>query len=62
MGAIREELLARAHAPEDHRKVFDRLIDGGLLALVKAGDREGVDTLLQSVLGDGYNAESLSVR
>jgi precorrin-2 dehydrogenase/sirohydrochlorin ferrochelatase len=62
MGAIREQLLTRAHAPEDHRQIFDRLIDGGLLALVKAGDREGVDTLLQSVLGDGCNAESLSVR
>jgi len=62
MGAIREHLLARTHAPEDHRKIFDRLIDGGLLALVKAGDREGVDTLLESILGDGFNAECLSVR
>lgn len=62
MGAIREQLLARAHAPEDHRKIFDRLIDGGLLALVKAGDREGVDTLLESILGDGFNAECLSIR
>jgi precorrin-2 dehydrogenase len=62
MGAIREQLLARAHAPEDHRKVFDRLIDGGLLALVKSGDREGIDTLLQSVLGDGFNADRLLFR
>ena len=62
MGAIREQLLARAHAPEDHRKIFDRLIDGGLMGLVKAGDREGVDTLLQSVLGDGFNVERLLVR
>ena len=42
--------------------IFDRLIDGGLLALVKAGDREGVDTLLESILGDGFNAECLSAR
>ena len=59
MGAVRERLLEREHAPADHRKVFGQLIDGGLLALVKAGDRDGINRLLQSVLGDGFDGERL---
>jgi precorrin-2 dehydrogenase/sirohydrochlorin ferrochelatase len=51
MGRVREHLLATGHAPEAHKRLFDRLIDGGLLALVKAGDRDGIETLLSSVLG-----------
>jgi len=35
------------------------LIDGGLLALVKAGDRHGINRLLKSVLGDGFDGERL---
>jgi len=59
MGAVRERLLAREHAPDDHRKAFGQLIDGGLLALVKAGDRHGINRLLKSVLGDGFDGERL---
>jgi len=59
MGAVRERLLEREHAPDDHRKVFGQLIDGGLRALVKAGDREGINRLLQSVLGEGFDGDRL---
>ena len=59
MGAIRARLLEREHAPDDHKKAFGQLIDGGLLALVKAGDMEGINALLQSVLGDGFDGERL---
>ncbi len=59
LGAIRQRLVEREHAPDEHRKVLGRLIDGGLLALVKDGDRDGINTLLQSELGDGFDAERL---
>lgn len=59
MGAVRERLLEREHAPDDHRKAFGQLIDGGLLALVEAGDKDGINRLLQSVLGDGFDGERL---
>jgi len=59
MGAVRERLLEREHAPDDHRKVFGQLIDGGLRALVKAGDREGINRLLQSVLGEDFDGDRL---
>jgi precorrin-2 dehydrogenase/sirohydrochlorin ferrochelatase len=62
MKAIRARLLEREHAPDDHKRAFGRLIDGGLLALVKAGDKDGINALLQSVLGDGFDGEQLMAR
>ncbi|MGD9332978.1 MAG: bifunctional precorrin-2 dehydrogenase/sirohydrochlorin ferrochelatase [Desulfobacterales bacterium] len=62
LGAIRERLLAREHAPDQHRKVFARLIDGGLLALVRAGDRKGIDRLLESVLGESFDASLMDCK
>jgi precorrin-2 dehydrogenase / sirohydrochlorin ferrochelatase len=62
MGAVRTWLLEREHAPEEHRRLFGRLIDGGLLGLVKAGDREGIETLLRSVLGEDTDMKRLMNR
>ena len=62
MGAVRTWLIEREHAPDDHRALFNRLIDGGLLALVKAGDREGIDDLLQAVLGEDLDMARLMNR
>lgn len=59
LGAVRQRLIEREHAPDEHRKALGRLIDGGLLTLVKAGDIHGINTLLQSELGDGFDAERL---
>jgi precorrin-2 dehydrogenase/sirohydrochlorin ferrochelatase len=52
-------LLAREHAPEAHKQLFERLIDGGLLAMVKVGDRNGMEALLKSVLGDDVDHRRL---
>jgi precorrin-2 dehydrogenase/sirohydrochlorin ferrochelatase len=54
MGAIRTRLLAEAHAPEAHKPLFEQLIDADLLTLVKDGDTDRIDRLLESVLGPGY--------
>jgi precorrin-2 dehydrogenase/sirohydrochlorin ferrochelatase len=62
MGAIRTWLLEKAHAPEDHRQLFSRLIDEGLLSMVKSGDREGIATLLKKVLGDDADMGQLMNR
>ena len=62
MGAVRTWLIKRGHAPEGHRALLNRLIDGGLLALVKADDRGGIDALLRSVLGDDMDMARLMNR
>lgn len=59
MGAIRKRLLAEDHAPEAHKPLFEALITGGLLEMIRDGDRAGVDALLLDILGDGYNFRSL---
>jgi precorrin-2 dehydrogenase / sirohydrochlorin ferrochelatase len=59
MGAIRSRLLAEAHEPEVHKPLFEQLIDGNLLTLVKEKKINQIDQLLKRVLGPGYQYEQL---
>ncbi len=59
MGAIRQKLLAEAHEPEAHKPLFERLIAGDLLELVKTGEKDRIDRLLEEVLGPGYRYDQL---
>jgi precorrin-2 dehydrogenase/sirohydrochlorin ferrochelatase len=59
MGAIRRRLLATEHAPEAHKPLFERLIQGGLLERIKADDPEAIDALLAEVLGEGFYYKDL---
>lgn len=59
MGAVRQKLLAEAHEPEAHKPLFERLIDGDLLELVKTGEKHRIDRLLEEVLGPGYRYDQL---
>lgn len=59
MGAIRKQLLAESHAPQAHKALFGRLIEEGLLQLMKTGQTEDIDRLLLDILGKGYTFESL---
>ena len=59
MGAIRSRLLADAHEPEVHKPLFEQLIDGNLLALVKDKKIDQIDQLLERVLGPDYQYDQL---
>ena len=59
MGAVRQKLLAEAHEPEAHKPLFERLIAGDLLQLVKEGQTDRIDRLLASVLGAGFRYDEL---
>ena len=59
MGAIRNKLLAEAHEPEVHKPLFEQLIDGDLLTLVKEKRIDPIDQLLKRVLGPGYRYDQL---
>lgn len=59
MGAIRQKLLAAAHEPEAHKPLFEQLLDGGLLEMIKAERNEEINALLYKVLGHGYDLASL---
>jgi len=59
MGALRRRLLAEAHAPEAHKPIFERLIDEGLLALIRQDDQRKIDALLARVVGPDVTYTSL---
>jgi precorrin-2 dehydrogenase/sirohydrochlorin ferrochelatase len=59
MGAIRQKLLAQAHAPEVHKPLFEHLLDAGLIDLVRQGRRKEINRLLADVLGAEFTYEIL---
>ena len=59
MGKIRRKLLSQAHEPEAHKPLFEQLIDGGLLELLRKGDEKNIDQLLRDVLGEGFELATL---
>lgn len=59
MGEIRKRLLAAAHAAETHKPLFEQLIQGGLLEMIKTKDHTGINALLKEVLGPEYVYEKL---
>lgn len=54
LGRVRKKLLARGHDPEEHKSRLGQLIEGNLLGMLKNRDRDGVNALLGSVLGPGF--------
>ena len=59
MGAIRRKLLSQAHEPEIHKPLFNRLISGGLVAMIKEEKTKEINRLLEATLGRGYDYASL---
>jgi len=59
MRAIRRRLLREAHAPEVHKPLFEKLLDGELVDLIRDRDISRINTLLKEVLGDGFEFEEL---
>jgi precorrin-2 dehydrogenase/sirohydrochlorin ferrochelatase len=59
MGAVRQRLLAQAHAPEAHKPIFERLIGQGLLELIRREDCDKIDALLTQVIGPDFTYERL---
>lgn len=59
MGAIRRRLLGKKHAPEEHKHLFEQLIDQGLVRMIKACDRKSVNNLLYETFGSGYEFDTL---
>lgn len=59
MGAIRQKLLNQAHEPEAHKEIFHKLIDSNLIELMQAGKTEEINSVLYTILGEGYRIEEL---
>lgn len=59
MGAVRQKLLAEAKSPEAHKRMFEQLLDGGLLEMIREDRIQDVDALLKNVLGQGWTWKGL---
>jgi precorrin-2 dehydrogenase/sirohydrochlorin ferrochelatase len=59
MGAIRSKLLEGGHDPVAHQSLFAALIEGDLLERIKNRDIEGIDCLLDKILGQGFTYKTL---
>lgn len=54
MGKIRNRLLSSGHAPDEHKQLFNALIDKGILEQIKANDEININLILSDVLGKEY--------
>lgn len=59
MGRIREKLLSQSHAPDEHKIIFHKLINTGLLNTIKDKDYEKTNNILHELLGKDYTYENL---
>ena len=59
MGAIRTTLLNQSHEPEAHKQLFEKLVNSDLIAMIREGEKEGINALLLKVLGEGYRYDEL---
>jgi len=59
MGAIRKKLLSQSHKPEAHKHLFEQLIATDLIAMIREGKTEAINSLLIEILGKGYRYDEL---
>lgn len=59
MRGIRQRLLAQAHAPEAHKPLFEKLLNAGLIDLVRENRRGEINRLFTDVLGNEFTYENL---
>lgn len=59
MGAIRKELLKPGHAPLKHKRLFERLIDSGIIEMLTEKREQEIDRVLGEILGEGYEFKAL---
>ena len=59
MGAIRSRLLLEKHTPEQHKPLFQIIIESYIISWIENRQFEKIDRLLLDVLGPGYTFDAL---
>jgi len=59
MGGIRKKILLEAHEPESYKPVFEKLINSGIIEMIKQEDVFKINKKLAEILGKGYDFEAL---
>lgn len=53
LGSLREELKRRYPHPRDRKIVFERMVYSNLIGMVKAGDTDGIEALVERCIEEG---------
>jgi precorrin-2 dehydrogenase/sirohydrochlorin ferrochelatase len=59
MGSVRNLLLQKKHAPEQHKPLFQKIIHSDIISWIQNRQYEEIDRLLLDVLGPGYVVDEL---
>ncbi|MFO7964407.1 MAG: bifunctional precorrin-2 dehydrogenase/sirohydrochlorin ferrochelatase [Desulfobacterales bacterium] len=59
MGAIRKKLLNENRASHHNKPLFEKLVDAGLIEMIKNRDDHAINETLGKILGPGYDYDSL---
>lgn len=59
MGGIRKKILQEKHEPEYNKPVFEKLINSGIIEMIKIGDISKINKKLARILGKGHDFETL---
>jgi precorrin-2 dehydrogenase/sirohydrochlorin ferrochelatase len=62
MGKIRKKLLLKSHAPDEHKIIFQKLINSELIDTIKNKDYKKTNVILHELLGKDYTYENLISR
>jgi precorrin-2 dehydrogenase/sirohydrochlorin ferrochelatase len=62
MGKIRKKLLLKSHAPDEHKIIFQKLINSELIDTMKNKDYKKTNVILHELLGKDYTYENLISR
>jgi len=60
MGAIRKKMLQQGHAPLEHKRLFERLVNSEILEMLIEKRHGEIDAVLKEILGDGYAFKALT--
>ncbi|RLB16026.1 MAG: bifunctional precorrin-2 dehydrogenase/sirohydrochlorin ferrochelatase [Deltaproteobacteria bacterium] len=61
MGRIRKEVLSRGLPQKENKSIFKKIIDSGILEALAEKDRERVEMILKSALGNQVDQETLDL-
>lgn len=59
MGRIRTKLLSRETTSSENKITFQRVVDSGLLELIRSHDIEGAKTILKSILENDFPVDEI---
>lgn len=59
MGAVRSRLLRESLPTVAHKPIFEKLIQAGLVDMIRRGEKMQIDHKLKEILGEGYDFNTL---